>query len=151
MLLGIIEKPGARGEIPFAPGCYDLDVGGERVVAELEADLVVALAGGAMGDGIGADLASDLDLPLGDQRGRDRGAEKVGAFIERVGAKHRKDEIAHKLLAQIVDKDLADPEQLGLAARRSQLLALAEIGGKGDDLAAISLLQPAQDHRSVEP
>ena len=151
MLLSIVEKPGARVEIPLAPGCDDLDVGIERVIAELEADLVVALAGGAMGDGIGADLAGDLDLAFGDQRPRDRGAEQVGAFIERVGAKHREDEVAHELLAQIVDKDLASAEQLGLAARRFELLALAQIGGEGDDLAAIGLLQPAQDHRGVEP
>ena len=104
-----------------------------------------------MGDGIGADLAGDLDLPLGDQRTRDRGAEQVGALIERVGAKHREDKVAHELLAQIVDKDLAGAEQFGLAPRRFELLALAEIGGEGDDLAAIGLLQPAQDHRGVEP
>ena len=151
VLFGVFEEPGARAQIPFAPWRDDFDVGIERVIAELEADLVVALAGGAVGDGVGADLAGDLDLALGDQRPRDRGAEKIGAFVKRIGAKHRKDEIADKLLAQIVDKDLADAEQLGLAARRLELLALAEIGGESDDLAAIGLLQPAQDDRGVEP
>ena len=140
-----------ESEIPFAPRCDDLDVGIERVIAELEADLIVAFAGGAMGDGIGADLAGDLDLPLGDQRPRDRGAEQVGALIERIGAKHREDKVAHELFAQIVDKDLAGAEQFGLPAGRFEFLALAEIGGEGDDLAAIGLLQPAQDHRGVEP
>src|SRR6266850_1535990 len=55
---------GARGQIPLAPGCNDLDVGSERIIAELEADLVVTLAGGAVSDGIGTNLAGDLDLAL---------------------------------------------------------------------------------------
>jgi hypothetical protein len=49
---------GAAGQVPFAPGRDDLDVGVERVGGELEADLVVALAGGAVGDGVGAGLAA---------------------------------------------------------------------------------------------
>ena len=79
----------------------------------------------------------DLDLALGDQRPRDRGAEQIDALIERVRAEHREDEIAHELLAQILDEDLLDAEQLGLLARGLELLALAEIGGEGHDLAAI--------------
>ena len=149
--LGVIDQPGARGQVPFAPRRDDLDVRRERVIAQLEAHLVVALAGRAVRHRIGAGLARDLDLALGDQRPRDRGAEQVLPFVERVGAEHRKDEIADELLAQIVDEDLAHPHHLGLPARRLQLLALAEIGGEGDDLAAIGLLQPAQDHRGVEP
>ena len=151
VLFGVFEKPGARGQVPFAPWRDDLDVGIERIIAELETDLVVALAGRAVSDGIGPDLAGDLDLAFGDQRPRNRGAEKIGAFVERVGAKHREHEIADELLAQIVDEDLADAEHLGLPARRLQLLPLAQIGGEGDDLAAIGFLQPAQDHRRVEP
>ncbi len=51
------SRPGAAGEVPLAPGRDHLDVGLQRVVAELEAHLVVALAGRAMGDRVGADLA----------------------------------------------------------------------------------------------
>ena len=108
VLLGVFEQPGARGQIPFAPRRDHLDVGLQRVIGELEAHLVVALAGRAMGDRVGADLAGDLDLALGDQRPRDRGAEQILALIERVGAEHREDEVADELLAQIVDEDLLD-------------------------------------------
>jgi hypothetical protein len=153
VLLGELEQLGARGELPFAPRRDHLDVGLERIIGELEADLVVALAGGAVGDGVGAGLARDLDLALGDQRPGDRGAEQVLALIERVGAEHREDEVAHELLAYVVDEDVLglDAEQLGLLARRRQLLALAEIGGESHDLAAIGGLQPFQDDRRVEP
>jgi hypothetical protein len=51
-------------------------------------------------------FARDLDLALGDQRPRDRGAEQIEALIERVGAEHREDEVAHEFLAQVVDEDV---------------------------------------------
>ena len=94
-----------------------------------------------MADGVGADLAGDLDLGLGDQRPGDRGAEQVLALIDRVGAEHREDVVAHELLAQVLDEDVLrlDAEQQGLVARRLQLLALAEVGGEGHHLAAVGL------------
>ncbi len=119
-------------------GAITLDVGLERIIAELEADLVVALAGGAVTDRVGADRARDLDLALGDQRPGDRGAEQILALVERVGAEHREDIVADELLPEVVDEDVLrlDAEQLGLGPRRLDLLALAEIGGEGDDLRA---------------
>ncbi len=53
-------------ERPFAPGRDDLYSGLQRVVAEFEADLIVALARRAMTDGVGADFTRDLYLSLGD-------------------------------------------------------------------------------------
>ena len=99
---------------------------------------------------VGADLFGDLDLPLGDQGPRDRGAKQILALVKGVGAEHREDEIAHEFLAQILDEDLLDPHALGLFPRRPELLALADIGGECHDLAAIGLLQPAQDDRRIE-
>jgi hypothetical protein len=48
MLLGKVEQLFAAGIGPFPPGRDDADVRLQRVIAELEADLVVALAGGAV-------------------------------------------------------------------------------------------------------
>ena len=106
-----------------------------------------------MRDRVGADLLGDLDLLLGDQRPRDRGAEQILPFVERVGAEHREHVIAHEFLAQILDENVLrlDAEQQRFLARRLELLALAEIGGEGDHLAAIGGLQPLQDDRGVEP
>lgn len=52
---------------------------------DLEAHLVVALAGGAMGHSVRAHLLGNLNLALGDQRARDGGAQQVGALVQRVG------------------------------------------------------------------
>ena len=108
--LGVVQQPGARRQIPFAPRRDDLDVGRQRVIAQFEADLVVALAGRAMRHRVGPDGPRDLDLALGDQWPGDRGAEQIGALVERVGAEHREDEIADEFLAQIVDEDLLGAE-----------------------------------------
>ena len=105
-----------------------------------------------MGDGVGADLLGDLDLLLGDQRARDRGAEQILPFVHRVGPEHREHVVAHEFLAQVLDEDVVrlDAEQQRLLPRRLELLTLAEIGGEGDDLAAVGLLQPFQNDRRVE-
>ena len=153
VLLGEVDQVAAALEAPFAPRRDDLDRRVERVIGELEAHLVVALAGRAVRDRVGADALGDLDLLLGDQRPRDRGAEQILALVERVRAEHRKDVVAHELFAQVLDENVRrlDAEQQRLLARRLKLLALAEIGREGDDLAAIGLLQPFQDDRGVEP
>ena len=151
VLLGELDQVAPRFEIPLPPGRDHLDVGVERIISELEAHLVIALARGAMGHGVGAGRLGDLDLPLGDQRPGDRGAEQIDALVERVRPEHGEDEIAHEFLAEILDEDLLDAEHLGLLPRRLELLALAEIGSEGHDLAPIGLLKPFQDDRGVEP
>ena len=153
VLLGEVEQRFAALELPLAPRRDHLDVGLQRIIAELEPDLVVALAGRAVTDGVRADLPRNLDLALGDQRPRDRGAEKVIALVLRVRAEHREDEVADEFLAQVVDEDVLRPhaEHLRLAPRRLDLLALAEVGREGHDLRVIFGLQPLQDDRGVEP
>ena len=153
MRLGELKELRAARQIPFTPGRDHLDIGVERIGGKLETHLIVALAGGAVGDGIGAGFRGDLDQPFGDQRAGDRGAEQILALILRIGAKHRENEIAHEFLAQILDVDVfgGHAQELGLLARGLELLALAEIGGKGDHLASVFRLQPFEDDRGIEP
>jgi hypothetical protein len=95
-----------RGEVPFAPRRDHLDVGLQRIIAELEADLVVALAGGAVADGVGAGLrARSRSGAWRSAAGRSR-CRADTALIERVGAEHREDEIAHEFLAHVLDEDV---------------------------------------------
>ena len=146
------DERGAAGQVPFAPGGDDRDVGVQRIGGELEPDLIVALAGGAVSDCVGAGLVRDLDQTLGDQRAGDRGAEQIVAFVAGVGAHHREHEIAHELFAQIFDEDvgIGNAHRPRLVARRFDLLALAQIGGEGDHLAAALDLEPFGDDRRVQ-
>ena len=150
MLLGVIDQLRARGEVPFPPGRDNLDARFERVAGQFEAHLIIALAGGPVRHRVGAGLGGDFDQAFGDQRPGDRGAEQVATFIQGVCAKHRHDEVAHEFLAQILDIDFLDAEHLGFGAGRLQFLALAQIGGEGDHLAVIGLLQPFQNDRGVQ-
>lgn len=126
----------------------DPDVRAQRVGAEFEAHLIVAFAGRAMRDRLGAGQVGDLDHPLRDQRPGDRGAEQIFALVHGVGAEHRKDVIAHELLAQVLDVDVLrrDPELQRFRTRRFEFVALAEIGGEGHHFAVVGILQPLQDH-----
>ena len=152
VLLGKFDQPGAAGQIPFAPGGDDLHIRVKPVIAQFEADLVIALAGCAMRHGVRVGQLGNLDLALGNQRACDRGAEQIEAFVERIGAHHRKDEILDKFLAQIVDEDMLrlDAEGFRNPACRPQFLALPQIGGKGHHLALIFLLQPLEDDAGIE-
>jgi hypothetical protein len=101
-------------------------------------------------DRVGALAARDVDLRLGDQRPGDRGAEQVDVLVDGAGAQHREDEVAHELLAQVLDVDRRGPALLRLGACRLEFLALAEIGAEGDDRHLVALDQPGQDDRGVE-
>ncbi|MCY1294147.1 hypothetical protein D9M70_434300 [compost metagenome] len=61
VLLGEFEQVGAAFERPVAPGSDDLDIRVQSIGRKLEANLVIALAGGAMGDGVGTGLLGDVD------------------------------------------------------------------------------------------
>ena len=110
-------------QVPFPPGSDDLDVGLAGVVAEFEAYLVVALARGPVGNGVGPGFQRDLDLALGDQGAGDGGAEEVGPFMG-VGAEHGKHIVPREFFAEILDMDLLDAQHLGLFAGGLQLYAL---------------------------
>src|SRR3546814_15663884 len=56
----------AAGEIPFAPRGDDADIGLQRIIAELEADMVVALARRAMTAGVRPNFSGDHAMLFGD-------------------------------------------------------------------------------------
>jgi hypothetical protein len=122
----------------------------QRVGAKLEAYLVIALAGGAMGDGIRTGLVGNLDQALGDQWTGNGSTQQVLPLIHGVGAEHGEHEVAHELLAQVVDVDLLDTHGLGLGTGGLHLFSLADIGSEGHHLAVIGVLQPAGDHRGIQ-
>ena len=97
-------------------------------------------------------LCGDLDESLRDQRACDRGAEEVLAFVDRVGAEHREDEVAHELLADVLNVDVLDGDThlKRLGPSGFDLFSLPKVGGEGDDLCVVGLLQPTQDDGGVE-
>ena len=80
--------------------------GASARVDDLEAHLVVALAGAAVGDGVGAVLAGRGDQVLDDHRPRQRRHQRVPALVEGVGPERRAAEVAGELLAAVDDDGL---------------------------------------------
>ena len=149
--LGIGDQVRARAHVPHSPGGDHADVRLERVIGQLEAHLVVALAGGTVRNRIRAFVSGDLDLPFSDQRSGDRGTEQVPALVKRVSAEHGEDEVADELFAQVFDEDLAGTNFFGFLFDRGEFFALAQVSAKGNHFALVGIDQPAQDHRGIQP
>ncbi len=84
----------ARQAHPHAHRGDDLQPRVEGVDGHVEADLVVALAGAAVGDRVGALALGDLDEQLGDERPGERRRERVDALVQRVRLEVGPDEVA---------------------------------------------------------
>ena len=88
-LAGVMDGVLARADLPLAPGGDHLEAWVQGGIGQLEAHLVVALAGGPVGYCVGAHFVSHFHLVLGDQRARHRSAQQVLALVNRPGAQHR--------------------------------------------------------------
>ena len=114
-----------------------------RLERELEAQLVVALAGAAVDDRLGAELERDLGDRLGDHGPRERGDERVLALVERVRLERL------RAPARPRTRPCGRPGRRRRrrppcrADRRLEVELLADVDEHGDDLVeAVVLLQP---------
>ena len=137
--------------LPLAPGGDDGHVGDEVLERQLEPDLVVALAGAAVADGVralGLMAISARRLAIGGPR--QGGAEQV-VLVLRAGLHGRDDEVVHELVGDVLDVELARAGLERLLLQALQLVGLADVAGDGDDLAVIVvLLEPGDDDGGVK-
>ena len=84
-------------------GSDDLQPGVEGVDRDVEADLVVALAGAAVGDRVRALPVGDLDQQLRDERPRQRGGQGVDALVPGIRLEAGEHEVAHEALTPVHD------------------------------------------------
>ena len=96
----------ARVEPHTRTGRQHVEVGREDARRHLEAHLVVALAGAAVPDRVGAVPAGRRDEVLDDHRPRERRDQRVLALVQRVGPQRGHEEVARELLARVDDLDL---------------------------------------------
>src|SRR5262249_36379214 len=136
---------------PLPPGRDHLEVRREAAVRDLEADLVVALAGGAVGEGVGADPQRRPHLSVGQERPREGGAQEVLVLVHRARGQGLERVVAHELLAQVLDHAVRGAGGERLLAHRLEVVALAHVPAVGHDLgAAVVLLDPGDDDRRIE-
>ena len=85
--------------LPLADRREHLELGVERGDRAVDPDLVVALAGAAVGDRVAAGRARVLDRELCDQRPGERREQRIAAAVQRVRLDRRQDVVAGELLA----------------------------------------------------
>ena len=117
-LVRVVDRLVAGQAHPHAHRRHDLEAGVERVDGDVEADLVVALAGAAVGDRVRALLLGDLDQELREQRPGEGGGQRVGALVHRVGLERAPDVLRDERLARVHDVRLARRRPSWRAARR---------------------------------
>ena len=137
-------------QIPLPPRSDHLNARGQGVGTQLETHLVVALAGGAVGNGISTGFFGNFHQTLGNQRTGNGGAQQILTFINGIGAEHGEYVIAHEFFAQVFNVDFLHAHGFCLGAGRLHFFALTDIGGKGHHLTVIGILQPFDDNRGIQ-
>ena len=120
---------------------------------ELEAELVVALAGAPMDDRFGADLERDLRHRLGDHRPRQRRHERVLPFVERIREDRPRTLLVGERVLAVDEEHVVGAGRIRPRDRLLEVELLADVDEHGDDLveAVPVLLQPREDAARVEP
>src|SRR6202035_740552 len=132
------------GEAPDADGGEDVEVGGEGADRDLEADLVVAFAGAAVRDGVGAVLEGAGDKVADDDRAGERRDERVLAFVEGVGAQRGEAVLGGELVAGVDDERFDGPGGAGAGADGVPVVVgvLPDVDGEGDDVDVPFVVHP---------
>ena len=138
-------------KFPIANGSEDLELRVEGLDGGFEANLVVALAGAAMGDVLRAVLVRSLDHVLREQRTRKCGKQRVGVLVEAVGGKRLGEVLAGVFLAHIhgLGSDCAALERLVLDVLEVGFV-LADVAANSDNVEVLFNLQPLQAARGVQ-
>ena len=136
---------------PVADGSYDLQLRVEGHHPHLEAHLVVALAGAAVGHGIGAVLARRLHHVASDERRAQGGGQRVLLLVHRSGLEAGEQELLHQRLPPVHDDGLRRADGQRPLPDRLEV-DHAQVGGqRNHDVGAILFLEPRHRHRGVQP
>ena len=134
---GVGEGVFPRADVPLAPGRDDREVRREGGVGHLEAHLVVALAGGAVGQGIGALGEGAAHLAVGEERTRQGGAQQIVVLVDGPRGERLEGVVADELLAEVLDHAFRGAGGERLLAHRLEVVALAHVSAVGDDLGPV--------------
>ena len=98
---GVVDLLVAGQAHPDPHRRHDLEPRIERMGRHVEPDLVVALAGAAVRDRVGALALGDLDQQLRDEWPRQRGGQRIRPLVDGVGLEVRPHEVGDEPLARV--------------------------------------------------
>ena len=137
-------------DVPLPPGGDDLHVRGKPLDGQLKPNLIVALAGRAVADGVRALGQRDFRQLLADNGTGKGGAQQVSLILG-VHFQGGDDDFVHHLVHQIGDDQLTGTGGDGLGFQSFQLVGLTDVAGYGDDLGVVVVfLQPRDDDGCIQ-
>ena len=147
---GVVDLFISRLDLPLSPRRDDRHAGGKILNAELKADLIVTLAGAAVGNCVRAFGERDLGQLLGDDGSCKRRAEQV-FFVLCAHHDRRHDDIVAHLVREVGHDQLARAGLDGLFLETFELVALPHVGGNGNDFRIVVVfLQPGNNDRCIQ-
>ena len=102
----IVEQILTGAHLPDSPGSDYLELRRKGCHSALEADLIIALAGAAVGNSLHAFLEGLVNEGLGDDRTCHCGAEKVGSLVYSAGLEGRVYVVLDELFLEVLDDAL---------------------------------------------
>ena len=148
--LGVVDLLVTALDAPLTPRGDDGHIGGQRFQGQLKTDLIVALAGAAVADGIGVLLLGDVGQCGGDAGARMGGAQQV-ILVLGVSLQAGPDVVFDIVLLQVQHIQLGGAGLEGLLLQTVQLGALPHIAGNRNDLAVVVVfLQPGNDDGGIQ-
>ena len=149
--VGIGDLIGSALQIPLANRGDNLKLRVEGLDGSLKTNLVVTLAGAAVGDVGRAKLVSDLDKLLGEQRARQGGEQRVLVLIHGVCGDGLSQELIGELVAQVeyLAIENAQVERLLLLGIQSGLL-LAHVAADANDIEILLVLEPLDTYGCIK-
>ncbi len=144
MLLAVFDLGFTGVHVPLiaAPCGNDLEIGSKSLDAELEADLVVALAGCAVADGRSAFFAGDLDKLLGDQRTCHGCAEKIFVLVDGVCLDAGYNVFLGELIIDIQDIELGSAAIYCTLFKMIEFFLLTAVDADADDIEVVIFFEP---------
>ena len=129
----------------------NLQLGVERLDGSLEADLIITLAGAAMGDIGGAKLVGNLDELLGKQRTGQGGEQRVLVLVHGVGGDGLGQELIGELIAQVEHLAVQNAQVQGLLLFDIQAgLLLAHVAANANDIKIFLVLEPLDTYGCIK-
>jgi hypothetical protein len=123
-----------------------------RLEGQFETNLVVPFAGAAVHDRLRVELHRDACHRLGDDRPRQRGDQRILAFVERVCDERLRHLVLGELVLAVEQEDIVRAGGVAARDRRLEIGVLPDVDEHGHDLVeAVVLLQPCDRTARVQP
>ena len=154
MLGGVGDHLGPAGkliaETLLTPRGDDFDAGREGGGGEFETDLIIAFAGGPVGDGVGSVLDRGADHAFGDTGTGDGGAEEILAFVDRASLDHGEDVVGREGVFEITDDAFRGTGLERFFLETVEFLLLSDVGAIGNHVGLVGVFEPGEKDGGVE-